>query len=157
MAEEQEKTNKPKSTLIKHRRPEPAPEKSVEAIEKKKVVVVKKKVVVKKATHKVVAKKDITKTVDKKQESANAPIKDNKPVVKTEASKGQPSTVGFTCPQCKSQLNVNVPPNAAGEIKVKCPKCQTITPAKIEGGSTQGVPEGSPEEKSRGRLGYKSS
>ena len=42
MAEEQEKTNKPKSTLIKHRKPEPSPEKSVESVEKKKVVVVKK-------------------------------------------------------------------------------------------------------------------
>ena len=36
MAEEKEKTNKPKSTLIKHRKPEPAPEKLVEIKEKKK-------------------------------------------------------------------------------------------------------------------------
>ncbi len=84
MAEEQEKKSKPKSTLIKHRKPEPSPEKSVETIEKKKVVVVKKKVVVKKTAHKVVAKKDTSKTVIKKPDSST-PSKDkdtnNKPVL----------------------------------------------------------------------------
>jgi translation initiation factor IF-2 len=77
MAEEQEKTNKPKSTLIKHRKPEPSPEKSVETPEKKKVVVVKKKVVVKKTTHKVVAKKDSSKT-SSNPESAVSAVKDKK-------------------------------------------------------------------------------
>ncbi len=56
MAEEQEKKIKPKSTLIKHRKPEPAPDKSTDSTEKKKVVVVKKKVVVKKRYTKLLPK-----------------------------------------------------------------------------------------------------
>ncbi len=84
MAEEQEKTNKPKSTLIKHRKPEPSPEKSVEPVEKKKVVVVKKKVVVKKTTHKVVAKKDESKSIDKKQDTVIQSKSDTKTSVKAE-------------------------------------------------------------------------
>ena len=77
MAEEQEKKNKSKSTLIKHRKPESSPEKSVETVEKKKVVVVKKRVVVKKTAHKVVAKKDTSKTVIKKQDSSASPSSSN--------------------------------------------------------------------------------
>ncbi|MDA3938977.1 MAG: translation initiation factor IF-2 [Spirochaetia bacterium] len=84
MADEQEKTNKPKSTLIKHRKSEPSPEKSAEPIEKKKVVVVKKKVVVKKTTHKVVAKKDDSKSVIPKQTSVNPNSKDKNNVTNTE-------------------------------------------------------------------------
>jgi len=57
MAEEQDKKEKPKATLIKHRKPEAAGT-TPPAPEKKKVVVVKKKATVKKTVHKVVAKKD---------------------------------------------------------------------------------------------------
>jgi len=85
MAEEQEKTNKPKSTLIKHRKPEPSSEKSAEPIEKKKVVVVKKKVVVKKTVHKVVAKKDESKSVNIKPGSDKSTSKDKNTVTKVQS------------------------------------------------------------------------
>jgi translation initiation factor IF-2 len=59
MSEEPESKQKPKATLIKHRRPEAEAESKDEhqKTEKKKVVVVKKKPVVKKpAPHRVIAK-----------------------------------------------------------------------------------------------------
>ncbi len=64
MAEEQDKKNKPKATLIKHRKPQEVTPASTKAAEKKKVVVIKKKATVKKTVHKVVAKKDEPAVVD---------------------------------------------------------------------------------------------
>ncbi len=58
MAEEQDKKEKPKATLIKHRKPQESKPASTKTTEKKKVVVIKKKAVVRKTVHKVVAKKD---------------------------------------------------------------------------------------------------
>ncbi len=66
MSEEQEDKKKPKTTLIKHRKPEGEAEaKEEQKTEKKKVVVVKKKPVAKKVPHKVVAKTS-QKTEDRK-------------------------------------------------------------------------------------------
>ncbi|MEA1910217.1 MAG: translation initiation factor IF-2 [Spirochaetota bacterium] len=89
MADEQEKKNKSKSTLIKHRKPETSPQKPVE---KKKVVVVKKKVVVKKPTHKVVAKKDVSKSVDNKQVTVKTSAKNKKTSAKIEKTKQEDAT-----------------------------------------------------------------
>jgi len=35
----------------------------------------------------------------------------------------------FQCPNCKTEQNIPVPPGFQGEIKVRCIKCGTITPA----------------------------
>ncbi|MCK5153112.1 MAG: translation initiation factor IF-2 [Spirochaetales bacterium] len=111
MAEEQEKTNKPKSTLIKHRKPAPPPEKSVEPIEKKKVVVVKKKVVVKKTVHKVVARKDASKSVDKKHVSVSSDNNDKKSSVKTDNIKTEaPITKASTSSVDKPALKTDSQP-----------------------------------------------
>jgi len=63
MAEVQEKKEKPKTTLIKHRKPPVTNSAQVsgtgsKTVEKKKVVVIKKKPIVKKTVHKVIARKD---------------------------------------------------------------------------------------------------
>lgn len=43
----------------------------------------------------------------------------------------QPNIAKFTCPSCKTELGVPIPPNAPEEVPIKCPKCQTVTPAKL--------------------------
>ena len=68
MAEEQDKKEKPKATLIKHRKPK-EPEKTTS--EKKKVVVIKKKTAPKKTVHKVVAKKEPAAETETKKTSAS--------------------------------------------------------------------------------------
>ena len=97
MAEEQENKQKPKATLIKHRKPTTTPKESEQKVEKqdkqekKKVVVVKKKT--KKAVPRVVAKKEEAPPVkeDKKQDTpAKAPQKE--PISPApEAKKERPS------------------------------------------------------------------
>ncbi len=132
MAEEQEKTNKPKSTLIKHRKPEPYPEKSVDISEKKKVVVVKKKVVVKKATHKVVAKKDLSKTGDKKQDPSKTSAQNKKHVSSTEGKNRIPDenkTKKTTAASDKIASSTNIKTESrteqsGGDKKVKRPTYQ---------------------------------
>lgn len=43
----------------------------------------------------------------------------------------------FTCPKCEAQLTVPIPPKIEigeidEEVLIKCPKCETITPAKFD-------------------------
>ncbi|MCK4542254.1 MAG: translation initiation factor IF-2 [Spirochaetales bacterium] len=81
MAEEQEKKQKPKATLIKHRKPESAAAVEETKLERKKVVVVKKRT--KKTVPRVVAKKDEKPSVEEeprvKAPSSSGPGKE-KPV-----------------------------------------------------------------------------
>jgi len=65
----------------------------------------------------------------------------------------KPETASFTCPECNATLNVPIPPDTTGEIKVKCPKCGAITPTKVAGTPSSEQP---PQEQKPGRLSYKS-
>jgi hypothetical protein len=56
----------------------------------------------------------------------------------------QPQIVGFVCPNCNAELSVPLPPNAPEEVPIKCPKCGTITPAKLSKPASETPP---PEEK----------
>jgi len=56
----------------------------------------------------------------------------------------QPQIVGFVCPSCNAELSVPIPPNAPEEVPIKCPKCGTITPAKLSKPASETPP---PEEK----------
>lgn len=56
----------------------------------------------------------------------------------------QPQIVSFVCPSCNAELSVPLPPNAPDEVPIKCPKCGTITPAKLSQPPSQTPP---PEEK----------
>ena len=65
------------------------------------------------------------------------------------ASKGASQEIAnFTCPGCKAQLTVPIPPNAPEEVPIKCPKCGTVTPAKLSQKKGEKAP---PEEKPRAR------
>ncbi len=83
MAEEEKKENKPKVTLIKHKKEKtPVSDKGDGTKEKKKVVVVKKKVVVRRNIHKM-------------SKAATSPVeeKETKPVISPEDSLSKGSTV----------------------------------------------------------------
>jgi hypothetical protein len=43
----------------------------------------------------------------------------------------QSNLAKFTCPSCQTELNVPIPPNAPEVIPVKCPKCNTVSPAQL--------------------------
>jgi|GEM_PF-6630082 len=59
--------------------------------------------------------------------------------------KNAPTNIAkFTCPKCASELSVPIPPGAPSEIPVKCPKCHTITDAKL-GTPQQDKPQGQPQ------------
>ncbi len=83
MAEEQDKKEKPKATLIKHRKPK-EPEKTTS--EKKKVVVIKKKTAPKKTVHKVVARKEPAAETETKKTSASSEVKAESTVTKPSES-----------------------------------------------------------------------
>ncbi len=106
MAEEQDKKDKPKATLIKHRKPQETKPAAAQPSEKKKVVVIKKKATVKKTVHKVIAKKEpaaekeetvrISKTTKEEIPSQKLDVEDERITVKQKTTSDISSKKGDT-------------------------------------------------------------
>jgi len=86
MAEEQEKTQKPKATLIKHRKPD-GPASSESKADKKKVVVVKKKTTKKPVPKVVVQKQDDTHDRNRTDEEQSGTVSPPAPPVQAAVEK----------------------------------------------------------------------